>query len=116
MVEKITYIAYDGTEFDNSHDCSMYEFNLCRGSLLKDIIVIDAKGNKISNDLFDEGVYNDFYKIIIPSNYDDEIIKSTMKFIIDYTGFFLYENITSKGTWVFKEPDRLILEEDTYND
>lgn len=91
------FIADDGTEFDDEWDCKDYEF---RKSLdLEGIEIYDKYGTR--HDPLSEDGYNNAVKIIVKT----ERAVSDLNKIAKYTGFSLYEDVNSVGTWIFKEHD-----------
>ena len=101
MTQRITYIAYDGTEFEDELDCINYEMicDLCKGTLkmyigdkevCKDVMITDE-------------TYNAVTKIIVNSEYDLELLRR----LENEYGFMSYSDINSVGTWMFKTNDGL---------
>lgn len=94
---RTVFIADDGTEFDDELDCKDYEF---RKSLdLEGIELCDKYGTRY--DPYSERGYNKVVKIIVKT----EEAVSVLNKIAKYTGFVLYEDVNSVGTWIFKEHD-----------
>ena len=93
---RIVYIADDGTQFDDEWDCRDYEF---RKTLdLCDIEVYDENGLRLM-DVFDEDAYNKAVKVVAKT----EKAVSDLHKIVDYTGFVVYGDIDSPGTWIFED-------------
>lgn len=94
---RTVFIADDGTEFDDEWDCKDYEF---RKSLdFEGIEMYDKYGTRY--DPYSERGYNKVVKIIVKT----ERAVSDLNKIAKYTGFVLYEDVNSVGTWIFKEHD-----------
>lgn len=94
---RTVFIADDGTQFDDEWDCKDYEF---RKSLDLDSIEIYGKYRTRYDPLSEDG-YNKAVKIIVKT----ERAVSDLHKIAKYTGFTLYEDVNSVGTWIFKEHD-----------
>lgn len=94
---KVIFIADDGTEFDDEWDCKDYEF---RKSLDLDSIELYDKYGTRYDPLSGTG-YDKVIKIIVKT----EKAVSDLNKIAKYTGFILYEDVNSVGTWMFKEHD-----------
>ena len=99
MTQRITYIAYDGTEFENELDCINHEMicDICKGTLKMYI------GDKevCKDDMITDETYNAVTKIIVNSESDLELL---CRLENEY-GFISYEDINNVGTWIFKETD-----------
>lgn len=94
---RTVFIADDGTEFDDEWDCKDYEF---RKSLdFEGIEMYDKYGTRY--DPYSERGYNKVVKIIVKT----EEAVTVLNKIAKYTGFVLYEDVNSIGTWIFKEHD-----------
>ena len=89
------YIADDGTEFDNYHECEYYEFT-SKYPRVQNIVFLDINGNDVSDPMSEDG-YSSVETIIVP---DREAVDQLNE-IGEYTGFCCYEDITSAGTWKF---------------
>lgn len=60
MIEKITYFADDGTEFEDENECRDYERAMKFGSIEKDITFWDEHFRKLSienSELADDAIY-----------------------------------------------------------
>ena len=81
-----TYVAFDGTKFDDEFDCLDYEFTL---------------------QMYDINGYSDVHRIIVADEKDLEDIKH----VYEYSG--IYIGVNSIGTWVYDEDeDNWILRSD----
>lgn len=96
---RVIFVVDDGTEFDNELDCKNYEF---RKSIDFDSIELyDQYGTRY--DPLSEDGYNKAVKIIAKT----ERAVSDLNKIAKYTGFILYEDVNSVGTWIFREHNDL---------
>lgn len=94
---RTVFIADDGTVFDDEWDCQDYEF---RKSIDFESIEIYDQYRTRYDPLSEDG-YNKAVKIIVKT----EKAVSDLNKIAKYTGFILYEDVNSVGTWIFKEHD-----------
>lgn len=96
---RVLFIADDGTAFNDEWDCKDYEF---RKSLdLDSMELYDKYGTRC--DPLSESDYNKVVKIIV----ETEKAVSDLNKIAKYTGFVLYEDVNSVGTWIFREHNNL---------
>lgn len=97
MTQRITYIAYDDTEFEDEFDCINHEMicDICKGTL--EMYIGDKEVCK--DDMITERTYNTVTKVVVNSEYDLEMIHK----LKDDCGYLSYGDITSVGTWIFKE-------------
>ncbi len=93
---KILYIADDGTQFENEHECTDYEWRLAHPHL-NEIKFLNAAGEPILSDPLEEITYDNTETVIIPN----EEALQTLQDLADYTGFCEYYDINSIGTWNF---------------
>jgi len=106
-VEK-TFIANDGTRFDNQEDCEIYEQN--RSSIVEKLNIIKATNkfrlfNKDGNelDICDKKAYGYSYYIYVE---DDETRKRVKSLLVDEEKSY-YSFYDSASTW---ELDKLFIE------
>jgi len=99
MTRRITYIAYDGTEFEDEFDCINHEMicDLCKSTL--EMYIGDKEVCK--DDMITDETYNAVTKITVNSEYDLELLRRLES---EY-GFISYCDINNVGTWIFKESD-----------
>lgn len=95
MIEKTTYIAFDGTEFENKKECMKYENQLISEG--KSIILWNIYGDKIidlSPDIFDDVCY-DICFIYVGSEEDKKFLSDNLPFTIEWDNdnfYFLSSN------------------------
>lgn len=95
MIEKTTYIAFDGTEFENKKECMKYENQLISEG--KSIILWNIYGDKIidlSPDIFDDICY-DICFIYVGSEEDKKFLSDNLPFTIEWDNdnfYFLSSN------------------------
>lgn len=95
MIEKTTYVAFDGTEFENKKECMKYENQLI--SEKKSIILWNIYGDKIidlSPDIFDDICY-DICFIYVGSEEDKKFLSDNLPFTIEWDNdnfYFLSSN------------------------
>lgn len=98
-----TYVAFDGTKFDDEFDCLDYEFIL----KMKDckLRAYDNKRHRVNN-WYDINGYSNVHRIIVADEKDLEDIKR----VYEYAG--IYIGVNSIGTWVYDEyEDNWVLRE-----
>lgn len=91
-----TYVAFDGTRFDDEFDCMDYEFTL----QMKDckIRAYDSKRHRV-NDWYDIDGYSNVHRIIVSDEKDLDDIRR----VCEYAG--IYNEVNSIGTWVYDEDE-----------
>ena len=92
---KIIYVADDEKEFDNEFDCQEYEWKL-KHPHLNNIKFYD-KNNNVLDEIFSQETYNIVKRVIVP---DEDAVNDLQEFA-NYTGFCCYEDIISRGEWIF---------------
>lgn len=94
---KAIYIADDGTQFDSSEDCELYEWHLDHPHL-KTIHAFDRVGNELFELELDE-TYGQTEKLIVPTDRAAEDLQA----LGDWAGFVAYCSVLHAGTWVYSE-------------
>lgn len=91
-----TYVAFDGTRFDDEFDCMDYEFT----SQMKDckIRAYDNKRHRVNN-WYDIDGYSNVHRIIVSDEKDLDDIRR----VCEYAG--IYNEVNSIGTWVYDEDE-----------
>ena len=101
---KTIYIADDGKEFDDEYECEEYEWRL-KHPYLSLVCLYDKDGNRISDNVMSEDVYDRVEKIIINSPLE---LNDFIDFAA-YSGFDAYESINAVGEWEYNEEEGLFV-------